>query len=202
MNRLHALDSSVRFRLGPRRALTALGLVALCLFLPAAASAQVGIPDPPEPEPEPGPSCLVRRFTDLAIPSIVALQGPWADSVNWSRSGNTFFVTVKLRPEHRYAANNESCLYDDGLWTSYHRSANLSSATPQLFLRTTATTTQAVVTVMNPYIWSVYSFNVRYQENVGAFSLAFNPMRKKKVCVDLPPANGPASGIAFVRSCS
>ena len=203
MNRLHALDSSVRpwiSRVAARWALTALCLTALCLLLPAAASAQVIDPDPPDPDP--GPFCLTRSTTGLDIPGIIALQGATLDRVNWTRNGNTFTVTVKLRQEHRYAGSDESCLYDDGLWTSYGRSINVHPSTPQLFLRTTPTTTLATVTVMDPTYPTRFAVNVRYQENVGAFTMNFFPKRKKRVCIDLPRADGDVAGDALVRSCS
>jgi|SRR5215471_742638 len=180
---------------------TTLGIAALCLSLPSAASAQGIVIEPPDPDP--GPFCLIRATTTLEFPAIIALQGPMLDSVNWTRSGNTFDVTVKLRPEHRYGTmSGESCMYDDGLFTAFSRSINVSSVTPEMFFRDSPTTTHALVTVIDPTYPTRYSFNIKYQENVGAFSLNFNPMRKKKICVDLPTANGATAGVGFVRNCS
>ena len=196
MNRLHALHSSVFPRI--------LSIVALCLLLPAAASAQIVLPPDEDPDPYPGPFCLTRSTTSLPVPSIVAQQGPMLDSVNWTRNGSTFFVTVKLRQEHRYAGSGESCAYQDGLWTSYGSSINVSSATQQMILRTTPTTTVAAVSIIAMDYPTRFAFNVRYQENVGAFSANFFPKRKKKVCVHLPipnPNEQEESGIAAVRSC-
>ena len=45
------------------------------------------------------------------------------------------------------------------------------------------------VTVMNPGTARVYSFNIKYQENADASSTTLSPMRKKKLCVDLPPTD-------------
>lgn len=202
MNRLHAPSQSISPRPATKAAWTRVASVcaaALALLLPAVAFAQIPDPDP-DPDPDPGPFCADRQFTGKTFQQIIALQGASLDCVNWTRSGNTFAVTVKLRSEHRYASTSESCLYEDGLWTSFSRSINVSSSTPQLFLRSTPTTTQANVTAIAPEIGVRYGFNVRYQEDVGAFSSDFNPMRKKKLCVDLPAPNaGINAGCAKVK---
>jgi hypothetical protein len=208
MNRLHARDSSVRPRFGlltARSALTAAGVAALCLFLPSAASAQWVLPDPIDVDPYPGLSCPDRATTTLDFPAIISLVGPMLNSVSWSRVGNTFDIRIKLRQEHRYAGSNqnsESCYYEDGLFTSFTRSINVSSVTPERFGPEVPSTAHALVTVIDPTYPTRYSFNMKYQENVGTFSLDYRPMRKKKLCVDLPTANGATSGDAPVRNCS